>query len=158
MDEASLIFSLMYVRCPRCHRCACVKPRMDAHAGLFDPRRLSCLYCGHTKDWHGRQVGGSASVPTDWYFHLPLWLQVSCCGKLLWAYNHDHLDFLEDYVQATLREGLPEQATAAFKNKTAAGHCQLYCFLLLGGTATKQISTLFRSKSLELIGSLIYPS
>jgi len=82
---------------------------------------LSCLSCGSTKDWNGRQVGGgSSSAPTDWYFHLPLWLQASCCGEILWAYNRDHLNFLEDYVQATLREGLPEQVTAFFRNKTMA--------------------------------------
>jgi hypothetical protein len=113
--------SLISVRCPRCHQRASVKPKVDAQAGLFDPRRVSCPCCGYSKDWHGRQVGGgSASAPTDWYFHLPLWLQISCCGKLLWAYNRDHLDFIESYVQATWREGLPEQATAVFKNKTAA--------------------------------------
>lgn len=113
--------SLIYVRCPHCHRRASVKPKMDTQAGLFDPRRVSCSFCGYSKDWHRRQVSsGSASAPTDWYFHLPLWLQISCCGNLLWAYNRDHLDFIESYVQATLREGLPEQATAVFKNKTAA--------------------------------------
>ena|ERR1700704_6055983 len=118
---SSDFLSLMYVRCPHCHRCASVQPRMDAQAGLFAPRRLSCPSCGYTKDWNGRQIGScSAPAPTDWYFHLPLWLQISCCDKILWAYNRDHLDFLEDYVQATLREGLPEQATAVFKNKTAA--------------------------------------
>ena len=114
-------FSLIYVQCPQCHRSASVKPRTEAQARLFDPRRLFCPSCGYTKDWNGSQVGGgSASAPTDLYFHLPLWLQISCCNKILWAYNRDHLDFLEDYVQATLREGLPEQATAVFKNKTAA--------------------------------------
>lgn len=57
----------------------------------------------------------------------PIGISISHCGskspaatRILWAYNRDHLDFLEDYVQATLREGLPEQAPAVFKNKTAA--------------------------------------
>jgi hypothetical protein len=42
--------------------------------------------------------------PVDWYFHLPLWLQTPCCGETLWAYNARHLDFLEDFVRAALRE------------------------------------------------------
>ena len=46
------------------------------------------------------QVGG----PVDWYFHPPLWLPTGCCGEILWAYNAHHLDFIENYVRATLRE------------------------------------------------------
>lgn len=118
---SSDFLSLISVQCPQCHQCASVKPKADTQAGLFSPRRLSCLSCGLTKDWNGRQIGGgSSSVPTDWYFHLPLWLQASCCGEILWAYNRDHLDFRDNSVQATLREGLPEQATAFFRNKTVA--------------------------------------
>ncbi|MFD4246830.1 hypothetical protein ACFWP3_35365 [Streptomyces sp. NPDC058525] len=40
----------------------------------------------------------------DPYFQLPLWLQASCCGHVLWAYNVRHLDLLEAYVAAKLRE------------------------------------------------------
>ncbi|MES9684307.1 hypothetical protein CN514_20380 [Bacillus sp. AFS001701] len=36
-----------------------------------------------------------------------LWLQTHCCGKTLWAYNEEHLDFLENYVSASLRERVP---------------------------------------------------
>jgi hypothetical protein len=45
----------------------------------------------------------------DWYFHLPLWLQIPCCGETLWAYNPAHLAYIEDYVQATLRERQKDQ-------------------------------------------------
>jgi len=37
----------------------------------------------------------------------PLWLQTRCCGQTLWAYNAPHLDFLESYVRADFREGMP---------------------------------------------------
>jgi hypothetical protein len=44
-------------------------------------------------------------VIRDPYFDLPLLLQTGCCGgKLLWAYNLDHLAFLEAFVAARLRE------------------------------------------------------
>jgi hypothetical protein len=36
-----------------------------------------------------------------------LWLRVNCCGHVLWAYNKQHLDFLEGYVTASLRERQP---------------------------------------------------
>lgn len=46
-------------------------------------------------------VAGSAVDP---YFKLPLWLTTEVDGHLLWAYNHDHLAFLEQHIRATLRE------------------------------------------------------
>jgi hypothetical protein len=64
-----------------------------------------CPHCGYIKEWHNDSdlwVGGAE----DQYFHLPLWLQTPCCGHILWAYNARHLAFLDEYVQATLRERL----------------------------------------------------
>jgi hypothetical protein len=48
---------------------------------------------------------GAPEVATDFYFHLPLWLQTTCCNENLWALNPRHLDYLESYVSAELREG-----------------------------------------------------
>ncbi|MFB7248915.1 hypothetical protein ACFCYX_41580 [Streptomyces populi] len=42
--------------------------------------------------------------PVDPCFQRPVWLQASCCGSVLWAYNLRHLDLLKAYVQARLRE------------------------------------------------------
>lgn len=65
-------------------------------------------------------VGGSF----DWYFRLPLWLQTPCCGKILWAYNREHLDFLESYIKAGLRERFPlkvyETGLVMWRNKSLA--------------------------------------
>ncbi|MEH2025298.1 MAG: hypothetical protein V7K62_17220 [Nostoc sp.] len=41
---------------------------------------------------------------------MPLWIQISCCGQVLWAYNEAHLNFLESYVQSRLRERLPDDS------------------------------------------------
>lgn len=46
-------------------------------------------------------------APLDPYFHLPLWLQVNCLGKTLWAYNERHLDELDRYVRVLVRERTP---------------------------------------------------
>ena len=41
----------------------------------------------------------------DARFGVPLWLRAECCGgHLLWANNEVHLDYLESYVGASLRE------------------------------------------------------
>ena len=108
------------VRCPRCDNCAQIVPRNDEQG--FASRRLVCKKCGYTQDWEGKAmvVGGSF----DWYFRLPLWLQTPCCGKILWAYNREHLDFLESYVKAGLRESFPlkvyETGLVMWRNKSLA--------------------------------------
>jgi hypothetical protein len=98
------------VRCPSCGRRAVVlanlgEPERVRAAGgwLKTRRRLRCPGCGLCRDefLDGAVFGG----PVDPYFRLPLWLQVECCGgELLWAYNGQHLDLLESYVAAKLRE------------------------------------------------------
>jgi len=69
---------------------------------FYAPRRLICLSCLHRDLWKGNQILTGTSV--DWYFRLPLWLQISCGGEVLWAYNQKHLEMLESYVSAKLRE------------------------------------------------------
>lgn len=123
------------VRCPRCQRCARVAraapSQLDKPASeqLFDPRRCTCPHCAYVEEWNkdtpaksgtqestfqlamATRVWVSASIviggPTDWYFRHPLWLQMPCCGHVLWAYNTAHLAFLREYVQADLRERVP---------------------------------------------------
>ena len=92
------------VRCPRCDGCAVVLAQPGTEdAGVLDlRRRLRCAACGYVKD----ETVGSAVVggPVDPFFRRPLWLQAGCCGQVLWAYNVRHLDLLESYVAARLRE------------------------------------------------------
>nr|WP_294780215.1 hypothetical protein [uncultured Flavobacterium sp.] len=38
------------------------------------------------------------------YYNLPLWFQKEVDGNLFWAYNRDHIDYLERYISAGLRE------------------------------------------------------
>ena len=81
------------------------------------PVSLACSHCGHSRGWTPSRPGVLHSTnvarwpgyvifgpPVDPYFRLPLWLQARCCGALLWAYNPLHLQWLEEYVGASLRE------------------------------------------------------
>jgi hypothetical protein len=93
------------VVCPKCKGMAKVVP--EAYSGklnaqLFSPRKFVCLSCPHRDIWKGQKILTGASV--DWYFRLPLWLQISCCNETLWAYNLKHLEIIEQYVSAKLRE------------------------------------------------------
>lgn len=93
------------VVCPRCQRRVNVVPLPGSEPKLFAPRRLACVRCGYSKDWHNHSI--SVGGPVDWYFRQPLWLQTPCCGQTLWAYNAEHLDFLEAYIKADVRERVP---------------------------------------------------
>jgi hypothetical protein len=89
------------VHCPECGECARVVPR-DEDASLFAPRRLVCPHCALVKEHADRAVGMQDGV--DFYFGERLWLSAPCCGESLWAFNPRHLDWIESYVRATLRE------------------------------------------------------
>ncbi|MEU1687208.1 hypothetical protein [Micromonospora sp. NPDC005707] len=104
----------IFVRCPRCAGRASVLPDPESadnsrhHVWLS--RRLSCLGCAYTDLWEAPRLAGNAralpefSGPNDPYFGLPLWLSIECRGRVLWAFNAEHLDLLEAYVSARLRE------------------------------------------------------
>ena len=92
----------IYIVCPNCKNQAIVKSK-----GLLKEKdkreiRLVCPECGMNKYYSGT---GSLILKTniDPYFRLPLWLQTELPGGVLWAYNYEHLEFLENHVRAELR-------------------------------------------------------
>ncbi|MET9959493.1 hypothetical protein ABZ128_10495 [Streptomyces sp. NPDC006326] len=105
----------MFVVCPRCGGRASVvplprlaKPKYFS-ALLFQPRRLTCGGCGAVAEWTAeeRDAGLVGAVPggtEDPFFRRPLWLQTRCAGRILWAYNEEHIEALAAYVGAQLRE------------------------------------------------------
>lgn len=118
-DNGELIYEFgdeFLVVCPRCAGKARVfTVEIDSeklNEKLFAPRKLVCFSCVYRDEWKGGQIGIGGGF--DWYFRLPLWLEISCCGETLWAYNEKHLEFIEDYVGAKLRERKP------FVNKSMA--------------------------------------
>ena len=122
VDDGRTIFDFggrFLVRCPRCFHRAEVMPKDMALTDIFAPRRFSCLRCGLTREWATHvsdhiyirdgqwsqkpepiSIGG----PHDWYFRYSLWLQTSCCGRVLWAYNAAHLHYLNQCIGARVRE------------------------------------------------------
>ena len=109
-DTRETIYSFQdefLVRCPCCDSCAIVRCIDPDKVDSFAPRRFSCTACGSSKDWSEQKIERRYTV--DAYFHYPLWLQTSCCGQTLWAYNLRHLEFIEAFVRAKLRERNPHQ-------------------------------------------------
>ena len=66
---------------------------------------MTCVHCGFNKkfeplvSWTSRYVRMTIDIN---YF-----LAIHCCGHVLWVVNTDHLDFIERYVEADLRERVP---------------------------------------------------
>ncbi|MFE5026060.1 hypothetical protein ACFRAO_22745 [Streptomyces sp. NPDC056656] len=103
------------VVCPRCSGRAVVVPRPGASELrdyvdlLFLSRRLACARCGAAAGWEperrgGARVGVTLGGPAEPFFDRPLWLQTRCAGRLLWAYDIEHVDALTAYIGARLRE------------------------------------------------------
>ncbi|MCW8875904.1 MAG: hypothetical protein OQK04_19230 [Kangiellaceae bacterium] len=86
--------------CPKCSSKAVVVPLGK------DNVRASCAECGYTEDKSSneRSFYWYDDNPTDGYFGFNLWLKIDCAGNSLWAFNNEHLELLESYVSANLRE------------------------------------------------------
>ena len=89
------------VCCPACGQLAVSTCRRDGNR-YPDPARLTCALCGYVRET--QKLAHVYGVPLDPFFKQPLWLQTECCGHTLWALNVEHLDALEGYVGAQLRE------------------------------------------------------
>lgn len=96
-------------RCGRCGQWLSSPRRRLPHPPAREVIALRCRECGAdsnvTADW----TPCPPSEPHDPFFGLPLWLQSPCRGRVLWAYNPAHLEFLAGYVGASLRERTPRK-------------------------------------------------
>lgn len=78
------------VKCPSCDKCASITTNDNKQVhNLFKEKLFVCNHCGSISE-------GSNNYD--------LWLTANCKGNLLWAYNLKHLEFIENYVGAKLRE------------------------------------------------------
>lgn len=109
-DSRERIYSFqdeLLVRCPHCDSCAILRCIDPDKVDFFAPRRFSCTACGSSKDLSKQKIESWYTV--DDYLGYPLWLETSCCGETLWAYNLRHLEFIEAFVRAKLRERKPDE-------------------------------------------------
>jgi len=94
VDDPTLIV------CPKCSSKGVVIPSPEGHL------KAVCAKCGFSavqpEGAHG--FYWQDDNPTDGYFGYNLWLQTNCAGNSLWAFNIRHLELLESYVGAKLRQ------------------------------------------------------
>ncbi|MDR6733447.1 hypothetical protein [Sphingobacterium sp. 2149] len=91
------------VVCPTCRRQAVASVNYTNKKS-----RLQCISCGYNKEktTETRVFGikGHIEVAAHIYFSAELWLVHTFKDDVFWAYNYAHLDYLESYISAKLRE------------------------------------------------------
>jgi len=93
------------VVCPQCGGMAKVFP-FGEQPQIGYSMRVVCTKCSYakTKTDTSQTYYWSEEDPTDSYFEYPLYLKMRCCSSSLWVFNRRHLEFLEQFVSAGLRE------------------------------------------------------
>lgn len=99
----SYFYTEVWVVCPACTKKAIANV-------LFDDKqaRLYCDSCGYNKQTSTETsvfgVKGHWQMAAHGYFGAELWLQHPFKNDVFFAYNGEHLDYLEAYIGAALRE------------------------------------------------------
>ncbi len=89
-----------WVVCPSCSQKAVAKVDFESNSA-----RLYCVQCGYNKETTtaiSRNATVKMAAPN--YFGAELWLQASFKNDVFYAFNGKHLDNLESYIGAGLRE------------------------------------------------------
>jgi len=84
---------------------SCAKKAMATVNFETKTARLLCVHCGYNKETTTALIPkGTITMSANWYFVVELWLKSPFKNDVFWAYNDKHLDYLERYIGATLRE------------------------------------------------------
>lgn len=92
-------YNEVWVVCPACAG----KAIATANHADARPAKLVCPSCGYHKQLPVQQHY-RVYMPAHLFFDAPLFLQAPFKSDRFWAYNHQHLLYLEQYIAATLRE------------------------------------------------------
>ncbi len=103
-QDENLVLSHFYnevlVACSACSKKAIAKAYFETKKA-----RLFCTNCGYNKEVSTLvNKNTSIEIPANQYFEAELWLQSSFKNETFYAFNNHHLDYLESYISATLRE------------------------------------------------------
>lgn len=105
-DENKILsdfFKEVWVVCPSCQKKAVAKVDFEKQQA-----RMLCSHCGYNVqrstevNFYG--ITGKWRVEAHLYFDAELWLQASFKNERFYAYNLAHLNYLERYISASLRE------------------------------------------------------
>ena len=90
----------VWVVCTNCEKKAIAKVVYENKIA-----RLFCVHCGYNKETTTAILkNGSIKMAAHHYFEAELWLKASFKNDVFVAFNDKHLEYLERYISATLRE------------------------------------------------------
>ena len=93
-------FNEVIVVCPSCAKKAIAKTDSGTKTA-----RLFCVHCGYNKELTTAiKHTANAQMPANLFFDASLWLTAAFKNELFVAYNEKHLEYLERYISAGLRE------------------------------------------------------
>jgi Zn ribbon nucleic-acid-binding protein len=101
-DENLLLsdfYKEVWVVCPSCAKKAMATVNYETKIA-----RLFCTNCGYNKEATTEIKIGTIKAAANHYFQAELWLQAPFKNEIFWAYNDKHLEYLERYIAATIRE------------------------------------------------------
>ena len=93
------------IECEKCGDCATLRKFVFPRDRKLVLRlgECSCLHCGH--QWN-------MPADADFVTRGPLWLKMLCHGNVLWILNRPHLEFMEQFIGAELREERMEERSS----------------------------------------------
>ena len=93
------------IECEKCGQCATLRRFVFPRDGRSVIRmgECSCLHCG--RQW-------SEKAGPDFTTRGPLWLRMPCHKNVLWILNRPHLEFMEKFIGAELREERMEELSS----------------------------------------------
>lgn len=94
----------VWVHCIQCQKQTVARVFLDQKKA-----RLSCLHCGFHKEVSTLMPyssGGHYEIiqAAHAYFNASLWFAGPFKNEVFWAYNPEHLVYLENYIAAKIRE------------------------------------------------------
>lgn len=91
------------IECEKCRRCATLRKFNFPRGKVLRVAESSCLHCGH--QW-------TAPAGPQFFTRGPLWLRTPCHKNVLWILNRPHLEFMEQFIGAELREERMEEVSS----------------------------------------------
>ena len=89
----------VWIVCPACEKKAVAAVDQDRCTA-----RLLCTFCGCQRETVTKIGYAKVSLPAHSWFGADLWLQAPFRDEVFFALNGKHLDYLERYIAADLRE------------------------------------------------------
>jgi len=105
-DQKKIIsdfYDEVWVVCPVCSKKGIAKTDVEKRTA-----RLQCLSCGYNKNTTTETIifktKANIRTASHRFFEAELWLQYPFKEHVFFAYNGEHLSYLEQYISAVLRE------------------------------------------------------